>query len=132
MNRLLPILMMIGSAAVVHTEVVFTPPEWVFGEIESVTPLELICKIENSEEQTLQVRILPTCGCLSAEPSELSISSGGQTEITLYYDPVDDSGAVEHFFIIQTNLEALRKALFSVRGTVSPPAEEKSPETELK
>ena len=132
MKRFLAIIMMIGSTTAVYAEVVFTPPEWVFGEIESVTPLKLICTIVNSEDQTLEVRILPTCGCLSTDPSELSITSGEQSEITLFYDPADDSGVVEHFFIIQTNLETLRKALFSVRGTVVPLQEEKTPETELK
>ena len=132
MKRCLSIIVLMACTAAVYADVVFTPPEWLFGEIGASTPIELTCTIDNTEDQTLQVRILPTCGCLSVEPPELSIASGGQAEITLFYDPVDDSGVMEHFFIIQTNLDALQKALFSVRGTIYPDGEAESPDTEFK
>jgi len=132
MKPYLVIVVVILCAVPVHSDVVFTPPEWVFGEIGTTEPLELACRIENTEDQTLQIRILPTCGCLTVDPPELSIPSGGQAEIILHYDPIDDRGEVEHFYIVQTNLEVLRKALFSVRGTVADSEYGESPETELK
>ncbi len=103
-------------------DIIFSSSEWDFGTIESRDPLKQMLSqmlsIENGDEEILEVQIIDTCSCLSVEPEQATILPGQTGFFTLSYDPSDDAGPVERFFLIRTNRLNLEKALYAVHGTV--------------
>ena len=99
-------------------DIIFSSSEWDFGTIESRDPLKQMLSIENGDEEILEVQIIDTCSCLSVEPERATILPGQTGFFTLSYDPSDDAGPVERFFLIRTNRLNLEKALYVVHGTV--------------
>ncbi len=96
------------------------------------TPVEQQLFITNRDDEILEVQIVSTCDCLEVESDKISIRPGKNGAVILYYDPSDDSGEVEKFFIIRTNKKGLEKVPFSVHGNVieKRPAAEGSPITD--
>jgi cytochrome c biogenesis protein CcdA len=65
------------------------------------------------------VRLLATCDCLSVEPTSLQLPPKGQAGFRLRYDPSEESGEVDKYLVLATDLPELPKALFRVHGQVT-------------
>jgi cytochrome c biogenesis protein CcdA len=97
-----------------------TPPEWELGSISSAAgPQELEARLENRTDRTVAVRLASTCDCLSVEPASLQLAPRGQAGFRLRYDPAEESGEVEKYLVLSTDLPELPKALYRVHGVVA-------------
>jgi len=116
--RFLFLLLLLQSG---EPPLVLTPYEWTFGIIGPEAIIRQELTVENRSSQTVHFSILPTCGCLSAEPTEAEIPPAGKKVFSMAFDPREESGPVEKDFIVRTDLKGLEKALFTVVGTVQVP-----------
>ena len=94
-------------------------PGWNFGTItfrDKVLERDLV--VTNSEKKTAKVSIIPTCDCLTVTPSEQNISPGGNALFRLFYNPHEDSGVVERFYMIDSDLPGFESVTFKVNGYV--------------
>jgi cytochrome c biogenesis protein CcdA len=114
---LLLLLALLGDGPLVRVD----PPEWNFGSVESgQAALEQELTLHSRAGQAATISLTSTCGCLSVEPSTRELPAGGSAAFRLRYDPREDQGAVEKYLILRTSLPELPKALYLVRGFVTP------------
>jgi cytochrome c biogenesis protein CcdA len=111
-------LILLFLSPVAGADIYFSSGEWDFGEIHDEKPERTSLTIENSNGEKVTVSIVPTCGCLAADPLEFTLLPGKTKTITLTFDPAGYSGKVEKEFIIRSTSPSLRKAIFVVHGTV--------------
>jgi cytochrome c biogenesis protein CcdA len=92
--------------------------EWSFGSIGRGAPAEFELTVTNNENRTVAVSIIPTSDFIRSDPGRLAIQPGKAAVFRLTYDSSDDSGEVRKDFVISTDSDSLRTALFPVHGTV--------------
>lgn len=117
---LVPILMMAAAASAPCQQAAlsFHPVEWEFGTISSDDPISLTLEVRNAGTASAEVTVIPTCDCLSVEPSRASLAPGSAAAFRLRFDPSDDDGEVRKDYVIRTSVPGVEKALFTVHGTV--------------
>jgi hypothetical protein len=96
----------------------FSPEVWNFGMILQGTKVSLEISVTNEEPAALTVTLVPTCYCLSVEPSVRKIPPGGTQRFLLRYDSVDDVGVTRKDFVVQTDLPSAKSLTYPLRGTV--------------
>jgi cytochrome c biogenesis protein CcdA len=99
-------------------QLVFTPTEWDMGVIASPAPLKRVVVVENKGDREETVQVIPTCDCSTVDPASLTVAPHGKAEFTLSYNPKDDTGQIDKYFIIRTSVPKMEKAFFSIRGTI--------------
>jgi cytochrome c biogenesis protein CcdA len=115
-NLLLLLVALLGGGPPLRV----SPPEWDLGSISSrAGPQVLEARLENRTDQAVAVRLVSTCECLIVEPSSLDLTPGGQAGFRLRYDPSAESGEVEKYLVLSSDLPELPKALYRVHGTVT-------------
>jgi len=115
-NLLLLLLALLGGGPLLRV----TPPEWDLGSISARDGVQVLeARLENLSDRPVAVRLISTCDCLSVEPSSLQLPPGGQAGFRLRYDPAEESGEVEKYLVLSSDLPELPKALYLVRGAVT-------------
>ncbi len=105
-----------------------SPPEWELGSITSRDgPQVLEASLENLTDRPVAVRLTSTCDCLSVEPASLDLPPRGRAAFRLRYDPSAESGEVEKYLVLSSDLPELPKALYLVRGMVTGAQAEQEP-----
>ena len=118
MVKIVSIIFIVLSVNNIYADIVFSSNEWDFGTINNSVAITKELVIDNPDNNIIEISIIGTCDCLLVEPEELVILPGEKGELLLKYDPVDDSGEIEKYFIIRTNQEGMDKAFFLVHGFV--------------
>lgn len=98
--------------------VVFSASSWDFGVLDQDASAETTVSIDNRTEHPVTVSLIPTCNCLSVEPSRLQIPSGDAGSFRLRFDSDGEEGKVSHILLVRTDSPSLEKASFEVGGTV--------------
>jgi len=119
---LLLLMMLLGLpdavAAGVEPRLTFTPPLWKFGMITRGEAIALTVTVENGEAVPLAVTFVPTCTCLTVNPTTRTIPSHGRATFDLRYDSSDDVGLTTRGFIVRTDLPGASSPYYLMRGTV--------------
>jgi cytochrome c biogenesis protein CcdA len=116
LNLLLLLLALLRSGPLLRV----SPPEWDLGSLSARAGVqELDARLENLTDRAVAARLVSTCDCLSVEPSSLQLPPGGQAGFRLRYDPSAESGEVEKFLVLTSDLPELPKALYRVHGRVT-------------
>jgi Cytochrome c biogenesis protein len=104
------------------------PSEWKYGMIEQGERIATKIDVLNSGSTSLLVTFVPTCTCLSVEPSSSSIAAGASKSFELRYDSKDDQGKVSRAFILKTDRARSKPQYFILSGVVrvDKPVEEKA------
>lgn len=98
--------------------VVFSASSWDFGILDQDASAETVVSIGNRTENLVTVSLIPTCNCMSVEPSRLQIPSGSAGSFRLRFDSDGEEGKVSHILLVRTDSPTLEKASFVVEGTV--------------
>ncbi len=99
----------------------FSPPSWEFGTIPAGSRAFLTLVVTNTADSSVTVSIIPTCDCLSTEPSRRVIAPGAQREFRFsFLAEEDESGDVRESYIVLTDLPGLDHLYYNVHGTVKP------------
>jgi len=116
LNLLLLLVALLGGGPLLRV----SPPEWDLGSISSRAGVQVLdARLENLTDRAVAVRLLSTCDCLSVEPSSIDLPPGGQAGFRLRYDPSAESGEVEKYLVLSSDLPELPKALYRVHGEVT-------------
>ncbi|OHD24819.1 MAG: hypothetical protein A2064_12810 [Spirochaetes bacterium GWB1_66_5] len=116
MNLVLLLVVLLGGGPPLRV----SPPEWDLGSIPAQAGVQVLeARLENLTERPVAVGLLSTCDCLSVEPASLDLPPLGQAVFRLRYDPARESGEVEKYLVLSTDLPELPKALYLVRGEVT-------------
>ena len=126
LNRRLPavamVLLVFIVASVGFAEaasgVVFSASSWDFGILDQDASAETVVSIDNRTANPVTVSLIPTCNCLSVEPSHLQIPSGSAGSFRLRFDSDGEEGKISHILLVRTDSPSLERASFVVGGTV--------------
>jgi cytochrome c biogenesis protein CcdA len=125
MNLLLLLVALLGGGPLLRV----SPPEWDLGSIPAQAGVQVLeAHLENLTERPVAVRLASTCDCLSVEPASLDLPPRGQAVFRLRFDPSGESGEVEKYLVLSSDLPELPKALYLVRGEVTGAAADDGPE----
>jgi hypothetical protein len=120
--RLGLLILLASSAAILpgadKPRLSFSPEIWNFGMILQGAKISLEIGVTNDEPAALAVTFVPTCYCLTVEPSVRKIPPGGTGRFLLHYDSVDDEGVTRKDFVVQTDLPQAKPLTYTLRGTV--------------
>ncbi len=120
MNLLLLLAALLGGVLGDGPLLRVSPPEWDLGSLSAQAGVQVLeARLENLTDRAVAVRLVSTCDCLGVEPSSLQLPPGGQAGFRLRYDPSEESGEVDKYLILSTDLPELPKALYRVHGRVS-------------
>jgi hypothetical protein len=92
------------------------PEEWDFGFSDDANPLRHSLAAKNDEAVPLSLRFVSPCGCLTIEPSKLSLMPGQSADVVLAFDPAGYFGGVAKTILVRIEGRADRRIV--VRGTV--------------
>ncbi len=116
MSLLLLLLALLGGGPLLRV----TPPEWDLGSISARAGVQVLeARLENLTDRPVAVRLISTCDCLSVEPASLQLPPGDQAGFRLRFNPAEESGEVEKYLVLASDLPELPKALYLVRGEVT-------------
>jgi cytochrome c biogenesis protein CcdA len=105
-------------AAASGPTLVFSPPEWSFGMILQGEKVHLAVKVTSSADVPVTVTFVPTCTCLTVQPSAQWIAPGGTETFDLSYDSIDDTGITTRGFIVHTGQKGAPALYYTMRGAV--------------
>ncbi|HVO39924.1 MAG TPA: DUF1573 domain-containing protein [Spirochaetia bacterium] len=126
---LLALALGIGAGPAVYAAaepvLVFSPPAGKFGMINRGDKVELKVTVTNRGARAAELKLVPTCTCMTVEPESAVIPAGGAGTFTLRYDSSDDTGITRKDFLVVTDPPGLANPYYSLLGTVRaerPPA----------
>ncbi len=114
MRKLLAVLEFSFAAATLSA--LSMPTAWDFGTIGNTHPVTSSISILNDARETVSLTILPSCDCVSVEPSTLTIAPGASREVRVSFDPAGYSGAIDKAVLVRVKGGSV--TIFSVRGIV--------------
>jgi len=105
-----------GAQAAIPPE--FSPPEWKYGVIgrDEIVRKEIVAT--NRGAKRIELSLVPTCDCLKVSPATLALAPGASASLSLRFDPRDDEGKTQKFFIVKTDPPAAKSAYFVLSGVV--------------
>jgi cytochrome c biogenesis protein CcdA len=116
------LLVFLMSAAVLFgaekSTLVFSPPQWKFGMIAQGARVQQAVVVRNPGSLPVTVTLVPTCTCLTSEPSARVLAARGEGTFVLRYDSSDDTGVTRKDFIVQTDPPGPDVLVYTLTGTV--------------
>jgi cytochrome c biogenesis protein CcdA len=121
MKRAWALAFFLSAAAILGAEkpaLVFSPPRWKLGMIAQGAKVEQAVVVRNERLLRVIVTFVPTCTCLTVEPSSRALAAGGAGTFVLRYDSADDTGVTRKDFIVQTDPPGPQMLVYALMGTV--------------
>jgi hypothetical protein len=94
------------------------PGSWDVGTIDDTAPVSESVTIRNTGRTTLEVRLLSSCSCLTAEPERLRLASGASGQVRLTLDPAGLSGGISKLVLAKVENANGLDRLLTVEGSV--------------
>jgi cytochrome c biogenesis protein CcdA len=116
---ILPLLVSVpGAFAQERTPVELSPPEWKYGVIgrDEIVHTEVLAV--NRGAEPIRLSLVPTCDCLKVRPAMRDLAPGGRATFSLRFDPKDDEGKTQKFFLVKTDPPSSKAAYFILSGVV--------------
>jgi cytochrome c biogenesis protein CcdA len=107
----------------------FSPAEWKYGVISRDAIIRREIVAINRGGKRIELSLVPTCSCLKVSPATLALAPGAGASFSLRFDPKDDEGKTQKFFIVKTDPPAAKSAYFVLSGVVragGPPAADRA------
>ena len=98
------------------------PAEWYFGVIGETEQVKLALEVRNSLEGTLTLNVVNVCGCLTAQPMEISVPQDESRSIHLTFDPSGYAGTTSKLILFKSNDPDLDNTFFEAKGYIAVPA----------
>lgn len=107
-----------GGCAFAQSGIVFSPSEWKYGVIgqDEIVAIDVVAR--NGGEAKVKLSLVPTCTCLKVSPAERSLAPGESAAFSLRFDPKDDEGKTNRFFLVKTDPPEPKPSFFILSGVV--------------
>ncbi len=92
---------------------------WDFGTVSQSDRPGMTLTVANRSTSSITVTLIPTCDCLSVDPSRRAVAPGAAASFRIEFDPSGEEGEVSRTLVIATDIPGRPRTLFTVTGTVT-------------
>jgi cytochrome c biogenesis protein CcdA len=96
----------------------FSPPSWDYGMISQGEVARRTIVATNEGGAALELRLIPTCSCLTVTPSSARLAPGARASFDLAFDSKDDVGITKRGYVIESEPAGAKPVYYLLSGTV--------------